>query len=240
VAGAAASGGAVAAQGVSGGDGAPVLLPWSTAGQPAWQADTGVVLPPVAIWICSRERAARLGWTTAQQKWREELGRHIAQVDKVFGSCALRLNEKLAVHAETGASFDIEGNFSQLTLDVIGLSLFNYDFDALNKESPVIQAVYASLKETEMRATVYTQTASRVARVALRTSVALANTYGVTCRTCYPSGSCRIPSGYSFRVRRRRARQSRCESNVASRSSVDRKTRVACCHLRRQTHRVTR
>jgi len=76
-----------------------------------------------------------------------------AMVDKVFGSCALRLNEKLAVRAETGASFDIEANFSQLTLDVIGLSLFNFDFDALNKESPVIQAVYDSLKETEMRAT---------------------------------------------------------------------------------------
>lgn len=107
----------------------------------------------------------------------------------MFGSCALRLNEKLAVRAETGASFDIEANFSQLTLDVIGLSLFNFDFDALNKESPVIQAVYDSLKETEMRATVYTrtpQTASRVAHVVLvvlfsknKLVVPEANTYGV-------------------------------------------------------------
>lgn len=76
------------------------------------------------------------------------------QVDNVFGSCAQRLNGKLSVMAESGQSFDIEANFSQLTLDVIGMSLFNYDFDALNKESPVIQAVYDSLKETEMRATV--------------------------------------------------------------------------------------
>lgn len=46
-----------------------------------------------------------------------------------------------------------DGTARQVTLDVIGLALFNYDFNALNKESPVIQAVYASLKETEQRAT---------------------------------------------------------------------------------------
>jgi hypothetical protein len=40
-----------------------------------------------------------------------------------------------------------------MTLDVIGKALFNYNFDALNKESPVIQAVYLALKETEVRAT---------------------------------------------------------------------------------------
>jgi carotene epsilon-monooxygenase len=33
----------------------------------------------------------------------------------------------------------MEACFSQLTLDVIGKAVFNYDFDALNKETPVIQ-----------------------------------------------------------------------------------------------------
>jgi hypothetical protein len=33
----------------------------------------------------------------------------------------------------------MEAKFSQLTLDVIGKAVFNYDFDALNKQSPVIQ-----------------------------------------------------------------------------------------------------
>ena len=47
----------------------------------------------------------------------------------------------------------MEARFSQLTLDIIGKSVFNYGFDALNTDSPVIQAVYTSLKETEQRAT---------------------------------------------------------------------------------------
>jgi hypothetical protein len=33
----------------------------------------------------------------------------------------------------------MEACFSQLTLDVIGKAVFNYDFDALNKNTPVIQ-----------------------------------------------------------------------------------------------------
>ena len=47
----------------------------------------------------------------------------------------------------------MEAAFSQLTLDVIGKAVFNYDFDALNRDSPLIQAVYTALKETETRAT---------------------------------------------------------------------------------------
>ena len=33
----------------------------------------------------------------------------------------------------------MEACFSQLTLDVIGKAVFNYDFDALTTSSPVIQ-----------------------------------------------------------------------------------------------------
>ena len=33
----------------------------------------------------------------------------------------------------------MEARFSQLTLDVIGKAVFNFDFDALNTKSPVIQ-----------------------------------------------------------------------------------------------------
>ena len=64
------------------------------------------------------------------------------------------MSRKLEVFAETGKSFDMESNFSQLTLDIIGLAVFNYDFASLNKDSPVIQTVYTALKETETRATV--------------------------------------------------------------------------------------
>jgi carotene epsilon-monooxygenase len=40
-----------------------------------------------------------------------------------------------------------------MTLDVIGLSLFNYNFDSLTSDSPVIDAVYTALKEAEARST---------------------------------------------------------------------------------------
>ena len=53
----------------------------------------------------------------------------------------------------SGKALDVESCFSQLTLDIIGLAVFNYDYNALTTDSPVIQAVYTALKETEQRAT---------------------------------------------------------------------------------------
>ncbi|KAL5724940.1 carotene epsilon-hydroxylase [Ranunculus cassubicifolius] len=74
-------------------------------------------------------------------------------VDRVFCKCAERLVEKLKPDAASGAPVNMEAKFSQLTLDVIGLSLFNYNFDSLNTDSPVIDAVYTALKEAEARST---------------------------------------------------------------------------------------
>ena len=45
----------------------------------------------------------------------------------------------LQVVAKSGESIDMEACFSQLTLDVIGKAVFNYDFNALNTDSPLIQ-----------------------------------------------------------------------------------------------------
>ncbi|GBF92856.1 cytochrome P450 chloroplastic [Raphidocelis subcapitata] len=72
---------------------------------------------------------------------------------RVFGPSTLFLGEKLEAAAKTGTPVNMEAAFSQLTLDIIGKSVFNYDFNALTKDSPVIQAVYTALKETEQRAT---------------------------------------------------------------------------------------
>ena len=47
----------------------------------------------------------------------------------------------LQVVARSGESIDMEACFSQLTLDVIGKAVFNYDFDALTMSSPVIQVL---------------------------------------------------------------------------------------------------
>ncbi|KAH7297621.1 hypothetical protein KP509_25G003800 [Ceratopteris richardii] len=74
-------------------------------------------------------------------------------VDRVFCPCTEQLVEKLKSGISSGSSFNMEGQFSQLTLDVIGLAVFNYNFDSLTSDSPVIQAVYTALKEAESRST---------------------------------------------------------------------------------------
>ena len=74
-------------------------------------------------------------------------------INRVFAPSALHLVYKLETAARSGEAIDMEANFSQLTLDIIGKAVFNYDFDSLTTNSPVIQAVYTSLKETEQRAT---------------------------------------------------------------------------------------
>jgi carotenoid epsilon hydroxylase len=61
-------------------------------------------------------------------------------VDRVFGPSAVFLADKLAAGpAATGAAVNMEAAFSQLTLDVIGKSVFNYDFSSLTTDSPLIQ-----------------------------------------------------------------------------------------------------
>ncbi|XP_017977955.1 PREDICTED: carotene epsilon-monooxygenase, chloroplastic [Theobroma cacao] len=74
-------------------------------------------------------------------------------VDRVFCKCAERLVQKLQPFAFDGTAVNMEEKFSQLTLDVIGLSVFNYNFDSLTSDSPVIDAVYTALKEAELRST---------------------------------------------------------------------------------------
>lgn len=74
-------------------------------------------------------------------------------VDRFFCKCAERMVEKLKASAANGSAVNMEAVFSQLTLDVIGLSVFNYNFDALSTDSPVIDAVYTALKEAEARST---------------------------------------------------------------------------------------
>ncbi|XP_010683980.2 carotene epsilon-monooxygenase, chloroplastic [Beta vulgaris subsp. vulgaris] len=74
-------------------------------------------------------------------------------VERVFCKCTERMVEKLKASAANGTAVNMEAVFSQLTLDVIGLSLFNYNFDALTTDTPVIDAVYTALKEAEARST---------------------------------------------------------------------------------------
>jgi len=74
-------------------------------------------------------------------------------MDRVFGPSSRFAGDKLRAAALSGTPVNMEAVFSQLTLDIIGKAVFNYDFNSLTSDSPLIQAVYTALKETETRAT---------------------------------------------------------------------------------------
>lgn len=92
-------------------------------------------------------------------------GFHAAYLEamvEVFDNCAERTVEKIeglldAVQKECKSQIEIEmeSEYSNLALDIIGLSVFNYDFGSVTRESPVIAAVYGTLSEAEHRSTFY-------------------------------------------------------------------------------------
>eukprot|EP00933_Yihiella_yeosuensis_P080271 TRINITY_DN93685_c0_g1_i1.p1 TRINITY_DN93685_c0_g1~~TRINITY_DN93685_c0_g1_i1.p1 ORF type:complete len:1049 (+),score=198.46 TRINITY_DN93685_c0_g1_i1:180-3149(+) len=50
------------------------------------------------------------------------------------------------------ASVNMEEKFTSASLDIIGKAIFDYDFGSVERESPVINAVYSLLREAERRA----------------------------------------------------------------------------------------
>lgn len=69
----------------------------------------------------------------------------------LFGDCGDRLIDDLAVRSQKKTAVDMEERFCSVTLDIIGKSVFNYDFGSTTKESPVVKAVYRVLREAEHR-----------------------------------------------------------------------------------------
>ena len=69
----------------------------------------------------------------------------------LFGDCGDRLVKDLETKVENKAVVDMEERFCSVTLDIIGKSVFNYDFGSTTKESPVVKAVYRVLREAEHR-----------------------------------------------------------------------------------------
>ncbi|GJM90329.1 hypothetical protein PR202_ga06596 [Eleusine coracana subsp. coracana] len=72
---------------------------------------------------------------------------------RIFTKCSERTISKLEQLTESddaeqkSAIVDLEAEFSNLALDIIGLGIFNYDFDSVTKESPVIKRKFhADLK----------------------------------------------------------------------------------------------
>ncbi|KAG2656336.1 cytochrome P450 97B2, chloroplastic-like [Panicum virgatum] len=76
---------------------------------------------------------------------------------RIFTKCSERTISKLEqlTESEGQVIMDLEAEFSNLALDIIGLGVFNFDFDSVTKESPVIKAVYGTLFEAEHRSTFY-------------------------------------------------------------------------------------
>jgi len=76
---------------------------------------------------------------------------------RIFTKCSERTISKLEqlTASEGQVVMDLEAEFSNLALDIIGLGVFNFDFDSVTKESPVIKAVYGTLFEAEHRSTFY-------------------------------------------------------------------------------------
>jgi len=69
----------------------------------------------------------------------------------LFSVCGQRLVDDLESKAENGVTVDMEERFCSVALDIIGKSVFNYDFGSTTKESPVVKAVYRVLREAEHR-----------------------------------------------------------------------------------------
>lgn len=69
----------------------------------------------------------------------------------LFGDCGERLIVDLESKTTQQTSVDMEERFCSVTLDIIGKSVFNFDFGSTTKESPVVKAVYRVLREAEHR-----------------------------------------------------------------------------------------
>ncbi|KAI4338964.1 hypothetical protein MLD38_023962 [Melastoma candidum] len=87
---------------------------------------------------------------------------YLEAMTSVFTKCSARtitkfenLIEVAKARGDETIELDLEGEFSSLALDIIGLGVFNYEFGSITKESPVIKAVYGTLFEAEHRSTFY-------------------------------------------------------------------------------------
>jgi len=67
----------------------------------------------------------------------------------LFASSAENLQSTMVA----GSKVDMEEKFCSVTLDIIGKAVFNYDFGSVSKESPIVKAVYRTLREAEHRTT---------------------------------------------------------------------------------------
>jgi len=73
----------------------------------------------------------------------------------MFGQCGVHGSAQLARAERDGTVVEMENFYSRLALDIIGKAVFNYDFNSLKKDDPVIKAVYTVLREAEYRSVTF-------------------------------------------------------------------------------------
>ena len=74
--------------------------------------------------------------------------KYVASMVDMFGQCGVHGSAQLARSERDGAVVEMENFYSRLALDIIGKAVFNYDFNSLKTDDPVIKAVYTCLLYT--------------------------------------------------------------------------------------------
>ncbi|EEH52833.1 uncharacterized protein MICPUCDRAFT_22138 [Micromonas pusilla CCMP1545] len=115
----------------------------------------GLIPAPYAVWK-NRRRQLVPGFHKA---WLDHMvglfGDCSAQLVKNLGASHLTLTDASIAAGNGVARIDMEERFCSVSLDIIGLAVFNYDFGSTTRESPIIKAVYTCLQEAAHRSTFY-------------------------------------------------------------------------------------
>lgn len=72
---------------------------------------------------------------------------------KMFGECTEKTLERLERASGSDAVIDMEQEFLNLGLDIIGIGVFNYDFGSINQQVGIDSSDVGSLHDTLTRAT---------------------------------------------------------------------------------------
>mmetsp|Transcript_6698 Transcript_6698/g.10270 ORF Transcript_6698/g.10270 Transcript_6698/m.10270 type:complete len:448 (-) Transcript_6698:3083-4426(-) len=81
--------------------------------------------------------------------------KYVGSMVDMFGDCGVYGSSQLARSEVDGVTVEMENFYSRLALDIIGKAVFNYDFDSLRQDDPIIKAVYTVLREAEYRSVTF-------------------------------------------------------------------------------------
>ncbi|KAJ8903259.1 hypothetical protein NDN08_004368 [Rhodosorus marinus] len=73
---------------------------------------------------------------------------------RTFSDCTTRMKSRINGEIDRGKGgvvLDLEAEYCSLALDIIGIAVFNYDFNSVTSMNPIIKAVYRMLQEAEWR-----------------------------------------------------------------------------------------